>query len=272
MTRIDRDILPKIAADYGVSYYFAGLHEQEDTFLGEAVTGLALALLAIYAIMAWIFASWTRPIVVMLVIPLGLIGAFYGHGAWNVPMSMFSIVGMIGLCGIIVNDAIVLVSTADEYAETRGAIPATVDAVADRLRPVFLTTATTVLGLAPLLFETSLQAEFLKPTVITLCYGLGLGMFLVLPVVPAMLIIQHDFGRHFRAYRRARRASHLSGLLLGTALAMVAVFALTLGIAIWQGWALLPAFGWFVSGEALVAVVAWLIGRRQLGRVQPAQP
>lgn len=272
MDRINRDILPRIATDYGVSYHIAGLHEQETQFLDEAGIGLLLALLAIYVILAWVFASWSRPIVIMLVIPLGLIGALYGHGAWNVPVSMFSFVGMIGMAGIIVNDAIVLVSTVDEYSQHRGLIPATVDAVADRLRAVFLTSATNVVGLVPLLFETSRQAEFLKPTVVTMSYGLGFGFILVLLVVPAMVVIQHDLGRHFRAFRRARRASHLSGLLLGAALAMAAVLALTLGPAIWQGWALLPAFGWLVALEALVAVAAWLIGRRQLGRGQPAQP
>ncbi|MCA0273415.1 MAG: efflux RND transporter permease subunit [Proteobacteria bacterium] len=271
-TRIETEILPQIAADHGVSYLISGQNEQEVTFLNEASVGLMLALVGIYAIMAWIFASWTRPIVVMLVIPFGLIGAIYGHGAWNVPISMFSVVGIIGMCGIIVNDAIVLVSTVDEYAERRGLIPATVDAVGDRLRPVFLTTATTVLGMAPLLFETSRQAEFLKPTVITLCYGLGVGMVLVLLVVPAMIIIQHDFGQRLRAYRRARRAPHMARLVLACALAMVGIFAATLGVAIWQGAALLPAFGYFLAGEALVCAIFWLIGRGYLRRAQPAQP
>lgn len=272
MDRIQHDILPRIAADFGVSYNVAGLHEQEDQFLDEAAVGLLFALLAIYTILAWVFSSWTRPIVIMLVIPLGLVGALYGHGAWNIPVSMFSFVGMIGMAGIIVNDAIVLTSTIDEYSEQRDLTTATVDAVADRLRAVFLTSATNVVGMVPLLFETSRQAEFLKPTVVTMSYGLGFGFVLVLLVVPALVIIQHDLGRHFRAFRRARRAEHLSGLLLGCALAMAAVFALTLGIAIWQQAALLPAFGYFVAGEALMAIVFWLIGRRRLLRAQPVQP
>lgn len=272
MDRIQHDILPGIAADYGVSFYVAGLHEQEDRFLDEAAFGLLFALLAIYAILAWVFSSWTRPIVILLVIPLGMIGALYGHAAWNVPVSMFSFVGMIGMAGIIVNDAIVLTSTIDEYSEKRGLIAATVDAVADRLRAVFLTSATNVVGLVPLLYETSRQAEFLKPTVVTMCYGLGFGFVLVLLVVPAMVVIQHDLGRHFRAFRRARRRGHLSGLLAGCALAMALMFAVTLGLAIWQGAPLAPAFGYFIAGEALIAVVFWFIGRWRLGRGQPAHP
>ncbi len=270
--RMDQEILPKIAADYGVSYEVSGLSEQESEFLSDAMIGLIGALLGIYAVLAWIFSSWTRPIVVMLVIPLGLIGALYGHAAWEVPVSMFSVVGMIGMAGIIINDAIVLISTIDEYAERRGLIPSTIDAVADRLRPVFLTTATTVLGLAPLLYEGSRQAQFLKPTVITLCYGLGFGMVLVLLVVPAMIGVQHDLSRHFKALRRARRAPALQRLVRAAAGAMLAVFAGTLGRAIWRSAPLGPALGYFALGAVVVAVIFWLIGTAYLRRVQPAQP
>jgi predicted RND superfamily exporter protein len=122
-------------------------------------------------------------------------------------MSLFTVVGMIGMVGIIINDSIVLVTTIDEYSETRGLIPAIIDGTSDRLRPVFLTTATTVLGLAPLLYEGSNQAEFLKPTVVTLVYGLGFGMVLVLMVVPALMAMQDDWARQVGAARRALRAS-----------------------------------------------------------------
>jgi multidrug efflux pump subunit AcrB len=270
--RLKGEILPRIAADYGVAFKVAGLNEQENTFLGDAMIGLAAALLGIYAVLAWIFASWTRPMVVMLVIPLGLIGALHGHGAWGVPISMFSVIGMIGMSGIIINDAIVLIATIDGHAARRGLIPATIDAVAERLRPVFLTTATTVLGLAPLLYEGSRQAQFLKPTVITLCYGLGFGMVLVLLVVPAMIGVQHDLSRHLLSLRRARRAPALRRLVHGAAGAMLAVFAGTLGIAIWQGAPLGPALAAFALGAAAVAAAFWLIGTLTLRRRQPAQP
>lgn len=272
LRRTEQEILPGIAADYGVSYYVSGLSEQESDFLGDALIGLIAALLGIYTVMAWIFASWTRPVVVMLVIPLGLIGALYGHGAWGLSMSMFSIVGLIGMAGIIVNDAIVLVSTIDEYSERRGLVPATIDAVADRLRAVFLTTATTVLGLAPLLYEGSRQAEFLKPTVVTLCYGLGFGMVLVLLVVPAMVVVQRDIGQMFRTFSRARRAPHLRRMMNWGAGVMATIFALTVGPAIWTSAPLTPAFAAFAGGAALVTLILWLVGRAAMRRAQPAQP
>ena len=202
MNTLENTVLPKIAQDYGIEYRLSGLAEQEKEFFNDAVVGYMLCLLGIYLALTWIFSSWTRPIVVMSVIPFGAIGMIFGHWVMEVPLSMFSIVGMIGMSGIIINDSIVLVTTIDEYAEKRGLFPAIVDACSDRLRPVLLTTLTTVLGLTPLLFEASAQAQFLKPTIITLVFGLGFGMFLVLLVVPSMVIMQKDFGRLFTSLRR----------------------------------------------------------------------
>ncbi|QPH52306.1 efflux RND transporter permease subunit [Pontivivens ytuae] len=203
--RLADEIVPAIADRFGVEYRQSGLAEQEREFLSEALIGFGLCLLGIYLTLCWIFSSWVRPFVVMAIIPFGLIGTIWGHYLWDVPLSMFTVVGLIGMTGIIINDSIVLITTIDEYAKDRAIIPAMVDAVADRLRPVLLTTLTTVLGLAPLLYETSIQAEFLKPTVITLCYGLGFGMILVLVVVPAIVGIQTDVGRLLRSARRGVR-------------------------------------------------------------------
>jgi len=229
---LEEEILPRIASEKQVDWDMAGLSEQEDEFLSDAMSGLILTLLGIYLVLAWIFASWTRPLVVMAIIPFGLIGTIWGHAAWDVPMSMFTIVGLLGMTGIIINDSIVLVTTIDEYAEERGLFPSIVDGAADRLRPVMLTTLTTVLGLAPLLYENSSQAQFLKPTVITLCYGLGFGMVLVLLVVPALMAAQADVGRAIRAFRRALGARRAGGLrrtgLLAAGLA-AAWFAATMG-------------------------------------------
>ncbi len=260
------EILPKIEADFGVGSRLSGQAEQEREFFGDAWIGLALALLGIYLTLAWVFSSWTRPLVVMSVIPFGLVGAIWGHHYWGVPLSMFSVVGLIGMTGIIINDAIVLVSTIDEYAEKRGMIPAIVDGVADRLRPVLLTTLTTVLGLAPLLYEKSSQAEFLKPTVITLVYGLGFGMLLVLLVVPAVLAAQADIGRQFTALRRMLRGGRGAARGL-TALALAAVaaaFAGTIG-ATMAGFetvgALPAAFAAFIAAAAVISLLIWGVGR-----------
>ncbi len=207
------EILPKIASEIGVEWRLEGLAKQERDFLTDAFKGFLLCLLGIYLALTWIFASWTRPIVVMSVIPFGLVGTIYGHYVWNVPLSMFSVVGLLGMSGIIINDSIVLVSTIDEYAQKRGLFPAIVDATKDRLRPVLLTTLTTVLGLVPLLFETSRQALFLKPTIITLCYGLGFGLVLVLLVVPSLVVVQNDISTMFNTLRRILLGKKMPGKL-----------------------------------------------------------
>ena len=263
-------VLPQIAQDYGVTERVAGLSEQENRFLSDAMFGLSAALLGIYLTLSWIFSSWTRPIVVMAIIPFGLIGAIYGHAYWDVPLSMFSVVGLIGMTGIIINDSIVLVTTIDEYAEDRGIFPAIVDATTDRLRPVMLTTATTVLGLAPLLFERSADAQFLKPTVITLVYGLGFGMVIVLLMVPAILSMQVDVARYLATLRRAvqnpRRFGH-SALALGFAMLCALVwFFLTLAqVALFGampqvlggGTSLASAIGVFLGGLIVAFVVIY---------------
>jgi len=270
------EILPRVTQDFGVAVQQGGLAQQERDFLGDAQVGLIVGLIGIYLTLAWIFASWTRPMVVMSVIPFGMIGAIYGHYIWGLPMSLFSIVGMIGMTGIIVNDSIVLVSTIDEYAEKRGLMPAIVDAIADRLRPVMLTTLTTVLGLAPLLYEGSSEAEFLKPTVVTLVYGLGFGMVLVLLLVPAVVAVQGDLARQITALRRmVRRGGRLRFVLWAAAGLVGVLFAATLGLAfggdtpgwmaaLWPGLAAMPAMtaalALFSVGAAAVTVLAYVAG------------
>jgi multidrug efflux pump subunit AcrB len=283
---LQTEILPRIAQDYGVEWQLSGQAADEAQFLSGALTAMILCLLGIYITLTWIFAHWTRPLVVMAVIPFGLIGAIFGHWTWGLPMSMFSIVGMIGMSGIIINDSIVLVSTIDEYAKKRGLIPAIVDGVADRFRAVLLTTMTTVLGLLPLLYERSSQAEFLKPTVVTLVFGLGFGMVLVLLVVPAVLAVQADLGRALRTLRRGlRRRGGLRPVLRP---AVAALVGLALALPFWvaatgalPGWllTLAPALADQAPGPVAVGVflaaglIVWLagavaatLGLRKVGR------
>jgi predicted RND superfamily exporter protein len=178
-----------------------------------------------------------------------------------------------GMIGIIINDSIVLVTTVDQYARDRGLLPSIIDATCDRLRPVLLTTLTTVLGLTPLLFERSTQAEFLKPTVITLVYGLGFGMFIVLLLVPAVLAIGHDMRQQITSLRRAlaqpSRGLALLPMVAGVALlgwfaatfgAVLAFGALPLGLG---GFAASPVQGalvLFLGGAGLGLLAAWIFG------------
>ena len=266
METLESEILPDLASKYQIEWQLAGLSEQEDRFLNEARIGLITCLIGIYLVLTWVFASWTRPIVVMAVIPFGLVGAIWGHYVWDVPLSMFSVVGLLGMTGIIINDSIVLITSIDEYARDRGIVPSIVDAVKDRLRPVVLTTLTTVLGLAPLLYENSSQAQFLRPTVITLVYGLGFGMLLVLLVVPSLVAMQGDLKRFFVALRHGFKFRNLR-IRLGfytTAFFIMAWLSATVGSQILIGDSLvdfsLLGISNFNFGGMYLAFLLYLIG------------
>ena len=283
---LETEILPTIASEKQVEWRLSGLSEQEDQFLNEAMTGLVLCLLGIYLVLAWVFSSWTRPIVVMAIIPFGLVGTIYGHVQWDVPLSMFTVVGLVGMTGIIINDSIVLVTTIDDYAKDRGLVPSIMDGTADRLRPVMLTTLTTVLGLAPLLYERSQQAQFLKPTVITLVYGLGFGMAIVLLVVPALLAVQGDLARPAAALRRGLRApdAALRGVLGGVVALVLVWLGLTMvwtavsgALPVWLaaltpgGMAAMPAATLaFLMGSAVVVGLGYGLGALALRRSRGA--
>ena len=223
--------------------------------------------------------------VVMAIIPFGLAGTIYGHNAWDVPLSMFTVVGLLGMTGIIINDSIVLVTTIDEHARERGLVPAIIEGAVDRLRPVFLTTATTVLGLMPLLFERSQQAQFLKPTVITLVYGLGFGVVLVLLVVPALVAMQQDVARQTKAIQRMLRAPvpAVRNTIAAGAIALMVWLGATMGVTVVTGnlpavllevmpllkslSAMPAALGLFTIGAALMVLALYaglaLTGRRR---------
>ncbi len=264
-------VLPKLASETQISYRFAGQAVDEARFLSDARIGFILCLVAIFLVLAWVFASWTRPLAIMAVIPFALVGAFWGHQHWDMPLSMFSIVGLIGMTGIVINDSIVLIATIDEGAKKRGLWPAIIDGTAERLRPVLLTTLTTVFGLVPLLYEGSRQAEFLKPAVITLVYGLSFGMALVLILVPALLAIGQDVAQAGAGLRRGLRVrgARVRAVAWGYGVAALAWFSLTLGAVLWGATSPvlsglgLPsgtgaAYGVFALGAIAAALVMYL--------------
>lgn len=190
---------PEIAdmlAVYGAKLSVGGEAEQQQAFFDDLTLGAYIGLATIFIVLAWVFSSYTRPFVVMAVIPFGIVGAVYGHWALDMSMSLLSYISIFGLSGIVVNDSIVLVSRIDERAEKgEGIYTAIVGAAGDRLRAVILTSLTTIGGLLPLMFETSLQAQFLIPMAVTVVFGLAFSTVLILVFVPAMIGVQADLGR-----------------------------------------------------------------------------
>lgn len=217
LSRLDRDYLPQIAADYGISYEFGGTQAEQNAAFADLGTGSLFALGVMYIIIAWIFAGYFTPLVVMLIIPFGIAGAVWGHYLMGYSLTLVSLMGMLGLAGILVNASIVLISRMNERMDVgEGLREAATGAAKDRLRAVILTSLTTIGGLVPLLFETSLQAQFLIPMALTIVSGLGLATLLVLFLVPATLGIGADIAAFLRWAFMTPNAPRFRDLMAGT--------------------------------------------------------
>ncbi len=185
--------LPRVMDAMGVDYRFGGKDEERKKAFADLTTGIYIALAVIYIVLAWVFGSYFRPIAIMLIIPFGLVGAVVGHWLMGFKLTILSFIGLLGLAGILVNDSIILVSRLDERLDEGETLPeAAIGASRDRLRAVLLTSLTTIGGLVPLMFEKSLQAQFLLPMAITIVFGLGLATLIVLFLVPAFIGIGYD--------------------------------------------------------------------------------
>jgi len=201
LAALRRDGIAEIAAKHGLQLSFKGKAEEEQQTMGDMRMGAMFALIGIYIILAWVFGSYARPFVVMSIIPLSFVGATVGHWVLGYDMTILSMIAMVGLAGIVVNDSIILVTTIDERIRNgEHFMDAVVSGTCDRLRAVILTSLTTIGGLTPLLFEKSFQAQFLIPMAITLVFGLMATTFLVLLLIPSMIAIQGDIG--YRVRRR----------------------------------------------------------------------
>jgi multidrug efflux pump subunit AcrB len=193
---LQRDGLAEIVGRHGLSYHFAGRAEEQAETFADMQWGAAIGLVAIYIVLAWVFGSYSLPLVIMGIIPFGFLGAVLGHWLLGYDLTILSLIALIGLSGILVNDSIILVSTVGRRrAGGEAPLSAIVGGACDRLRAVILTSATTIGGLTPLLFERSLQAQFLIPMAITIVFGLLVATLLVLVVVPALLGIHGDLER-----------------------------------------------------------------------------
>jgi len=191
--QLEADVLPQLSDRYGVEFSFGGRQADEDRTLGDMRFGAMLALALIYLVLAWVFGSYGWPLVVMFVIPFGMVGAVWGHALMGQDITVLSLFGFFALSGIVVNDSIILVVFYKQLRE-RGMVvrEAVIEAACRRLRAVLLTSLTTIAGLSPLLFETSLQAQFLIPMATTLAFGLAFATLLVLIVIPSLLLIYEN--------------------------------------------------------------------------------
>ncbi len=194
MARLDESIFPTLQDAYpGLSYSYEGQRADMRDSVGSMMITIPLVLVAIYGLLAIPFRSYIQPVIVMISIPLGIVGAVLGHMIMGYEMTMIGIIGMIALSGVVVNDALVLITFANEQRKHHAtAHDAVVAAGIQRFRPIMLTTLTTFGGLAPMIFEQSRQARFLIPMAISLGYGLLFATTITLLLVPSLYMVVED--------------------------------------------------------------------------------
>ncbi|MDE2676368.1 MAG: efflux RND transporter permease subunit, partial [Gemmatimonadota bacterium] len=196
--RLDGVLQDMSARDPGLEHSFAGERREVAESIGALGRGFALALFAIYALLAIPFRSYVRPLIVMAAIPFGLVGAVLGHLLLGLEIAATSIFGFVGLSGVVVNDSIVMIDFITE--RRRAGMPvreAIIGGAKARFRPVFLTSLTTFLGVAPLILEQDLQARFLIPMAASLGFGIIAATAVLMMIVPALAALQ--MGREGRA-------------------------------------------------------------------------
>jgi multidrug efflux pump subunit AcrB len=181
-----KQYLDELTTQYpGITYSLEGEAKEQRKSFGSLGWGLIIVLFVIYILLAIPFKSYTQPLIVMSIIPFGLIGAVVGHWIMGMPLSIMSLLGMLALVGIVVNDSLVLVDYINKKRdENNDLMQAILTAGTARFRPVMLTSLTTFIGLMPLLFEKSTQAQFLIPMAVSLGFGILFATFITLLMVP----------------------------------------------------------------------------------------
>lgn len=183
--------LDQIVNDYpGIRWNTAGQQKSIASFLSILSKGYIIAILAMYLMMAVLFASYSQPLLVLFAIPFGLLGSLIGHLLLDLELTLWSFVGMVAVSGVVVNDNLVLMNYINQLREEGHSVfVAVCDAGKKRFRPILLTSLTTFVGLTPLILETSIQAQFLIPMAVSLAFGVLFATFISLLLVPASYLL-----------------------------------------------------------------------------------
>jgi multidrug efflux pump subunit AcrB len=198
---VEETVLPQLRKDFpGLSAGFEGRQAEFAESFDALIKGLLMALLVIYVLLAIPFRSYIQPMIVMAAIPFGIVGAVLGHLLMGYNLSIISIMGVVALCGVVINDSLVLVEYTNKLVREDGLSPkeAIREAAVRRFRPIVLTTMTTFGGLAPMIFETSRQARFMIPMAISLGFGILFATVIVLVLIPAFYLLLDDLHRAWR--------------------------------------------------------------------------
>ncbi len=190
-------VLPELIENHsGLRFSFEGRQAERAKSMGSLVSGFLMAMLGVYALLAVPFRSYIQPMIVMFSIPFGFIGAVIGHVFMGYNLSIISMMGMVALSGVVVNDSLVLIDYANRLRRTgMSAYDAIMEAGLRRFRPIMLTTLTTFCGLGPMIFETSRQARFIIPMALSLGFGILFATVIALILVPSFYLAIEDVRR-----------------------------------------------------------------------------
>ncbi|MFW5499768.1 MULTISPECIES: efflux RND transporter permease subunit [unclassified Maridesulfovibrio] len=188
------NVIPQLKADYpGLGYSLEGKQADMQESTESLISGLLMAMMVIYALLAIPFRSYFQPLIVMLCIPFGIVGAVIGHALLGYSLSLMSLFGIVALSGVVVNDSLVFIDYVNiQRRKGHCAYDAVLEAGTARFRPILLTTLTTFGGLAPMILETSRQAKFLIPMAVSLGFGIVFATGITLLLVPAFYLIFED--------------------------------------------------------------------------------
>ncbi len=187
------ETLPQLRVDFpGLTWTFEGSDAEMRDSTAALWGGFALAMAVVYALLAIAFASYLQPLIVMIAIPFGIVGAVIGHIILGFDLSLISFMGVIALSGVVVNDALIMIDFANRKRAERSAFEAIHMAGLRRFRPIILTTLTTFGGLTPIILETSRQAAYLVPMAISLGFGIVFATAIILVLVPCLYMILED--------------------------------------------------------------------------------
>ena len=197
---VQTKVIPEMLERYpAVDFRLQGNSKDESEAIVSLAQGFLFALVAIYALMAIPLKSYSQPIIIMSVIPFGMVGAIVGHLILGQAVSVLSICGIIALAGVVVNDSLIMVDFVNRArAEGRSLIDSVLKSGSERFRAIVLTSLTTFMGLMPIVFERSLQAQVVIPMAISLAFGILFATVITLLLIPALYMILDDFKRLFK--------------------------------------------------------------------------
>ena len=197
---ITEDFIPDLLSRYsGVEYALDGASLEEVKLMRNLMYASIAALFLIYALLAIPLHSYSQPLIIMSVIPFGLIGAVMGHILLGKAISMYSMFGLIALSGVVVNDSLIMVDFINKArAEGLAIKDAVIQSGTLRFRAIILTSLTTAIGLMPIMFEKSLQAQYVKPMAISMAFGIIFATVITLFLIPALYMMLNDWGYRFQ--------------------------------------------------------------------------